>query len=249
MRGAGCGGANVRGAMVRSLSGVLSVVARGAVLVGALVPAVQGLHAQAGGGIAGTVTVSAGAKTLPAIRVTIDQKVCGQELPDEAVVTDAQGHLANAVVILTGLKARASAPDPLVVNEKCHFTPRVQLVRPNGLVKTTSKDPMLHTTNAQNEKGTTLFNVAIPFSGMTIAKPIGGAGIVRLSCNIHPWMRAWMVVTDDTAAVTGADGRFSLTNVPPGTYELRVWHETYKSASQKVSVVAGKTTEIAVQMK
>ena len=45
------------------------------------------------------------------------------------------------------------------------------------------------------------------------------------------------------------DGRFSLTNVPPGTYELRIWHETYKSPTQKVTVVAGQTADIAVQMK
>ena len=41
------------------------------------------------------------------MRVTIDQKVCGNELPDEAIVVDAQGRLANAVVILTGVKRAA----------------------------------------------------------------------------------------------------------------------------------------------
>ena len=43
-------------------------------------------------------------KAAAPVRVTIDQKICGNELPDEAIVVDAQGHLANAVVILTGVK-------------------------------------------------------------------------------------------------------------------------------------------------
>ncbi len=127
--------------------------------------------------------------------------------------------------------------------------PRVQIVRPNANVKTTSKDPILHTTNAQLENGRTLFNVALPIAGITITKPIGNAGNVRLSCNTHPWMRGWMVVTDDAAVVTGADGRFAIDNVPPGTYELRIWHESLKSAPQKITVTAGKPTDLAVQMK
>lgn len=99
--------------------------------------------------------------------VTIDQKVCGPELPDEAIVVDAQGYLANAVVILTGVRRTATA-EPVVTNEKCHFTPRVQLARPNGTMRTTSKVPILHTTNAQSENGRTLFNVALPFAGINI---------------------------------------------------------------------------------
>lgn len=205
------------------------------------------MGAEAGGSVTGVVT--AAGKTLAPIRVTIDQNVCGKELPDEAVVRDAQGHLANVVVTLVGVKARASTADAVVTNEKCRFTPRVQVARPNATVKTTSKDPMLHTTNAANAGGKTLFNVALPFPGINIAKPIGGAGVVRLTCNTHPWMRGFIVVTDDMAAVTGADGRFRLADVPPGNYELRVWHEALKGVAQKVTVTAGKASEVTIGLR
>ena len=201
--------------------------------------------AQATGSISGTVATPA--KTLTPIHVTIDQKVCGSELPDEAIVVDAQGHLANAVVTLVGL-TRAPSVDPVVTNEKCRFSPRVQVARPNANVRTTSKDPMLHTTQAQHDDNRPIFNVALPVPGINMTKPIGPAGIVRLSCNIHPWMRGWIVVSDDASAVSGADGKFSIENVPPGTYELRVWHESLKGASQKITVVAGKPTQLTLSL-
>ena len=74
-------------------------------------------------------------------------------------------------------------------------------------------------------------------------------GPVRLNCNIHNWMRGWLVVTDDAAAITGADGRFTIPNVPPGTYELRVWHESLKGTPQKVTVTAGKAAELTLTLK
>ena len=198
------------------------------------------------GSVTGTITTAA--KGVAPIRVTIDQKVCGNELPDEAVVVDAQGRLANAVVILTGVK-RAAASDVQVMNDKCRFTPRVQVVAPKASVKTSSKDAVLHTTNAQLENGRTLFNVALPIPGITITKAIASAGNVRLSCNTHPWMRGWMVVTDEAAAITGADGSFRIDNVPPGTYELRVWHEALKGAPQKVTVSADKPATVSLVLK
>src|SRR6187200_2162085 len=81
------------------------------------------------GSVTGTIATSA--KGTAPVRVTIDQKVCGNELPDEAIVVDPQGRLANAVVILTGVK-RAAAAETVVTNEKCRFGPRVQLARPNA---------------------------------------------------------------------------------------------------------------------
>ena len=197
------------------------------------------------GSVSGVITTSA--KGLAPVRVTIDQKVCGNELPDEAIVVGANGALANAVVILAGVKGAAG--EPVVMNEKCRFAPRVQIARPNANVKTSSKDPILHTTNAQLENGRTIFNVAIPIPGITITKPIGAAGTVRLSCNTHPWMRGWMVVTDEAAATSGADGRFTIDNVPPGTYELRVWHEALKGAPQKVTISAGKPVDVRFELK
>jgi hypothetical protein len=198
------------------------------------------------GTITGTITTTA--KGVAPVRVTIDQKVCGDQLPDEAIVVDPQGRLANAVVVVTGLTRQHSA-EPLVVNEKCRFMPRVQLIATKASVKTTSKDPILHTTNAQLENGRTLFNVALPIPGITITKAIASTGNVRLSCNTHPWMRGWMVVTSDAAAVSGADGRFTIDNVPPGTYDLRVWHEALKGAPQKVTVTAGKPADVTFELK
>ena len=212
-------------------------------------------HAQTGS-ITGTITTTA--KGLAPVRVTIDQKVCGNELPDHAIVVDGQGRLANAVVVLTGVKpfdsqalaqGKRLAADVTIVNDKCAFAPRVQIVRPNANVRATSKDPVLHTTHAQTDSGRTLFNVALPIPGLTITKSIGAAGNVRLVCNTHPWMRGWMIVTDDAAAISAADGRFALDNIPPGTYELRIWHELLKSAPRKITVTAGKPTDISVQMK
>ncbi|MGH9387790.1 MAG: carboxypeptidase regulatory-like domain-containing protein [Vicinamibacterales bacterium] len=217
------------------------------IVLGAIALWASAVNAQSTGSVTGVVTATA--KGLAPLRVTIDQHICGSELQDEAIVIDGQGHLAFAVVRLAGVKVRAGATEPVVTNEKCHFGPRVQIARPNSNMRTTSKDPILHTTNASTETGRTLFNVALPFPGLNIVKPIGAAGIVRLSCNTHPWMRGWVLVTDEAAAVTGADGRFTLSDVPPGSYELRVWHEALKGAPQKVTVAAGKATEVAFQLK
>ena len=225
--------------------GILGTLAS-ASLAGAPPFAAEGRYGGQAGAITGTVTTTA--KGVAPIRVTIDQKVCGNELPDEAIVVDAQGRLANAVVILTGVKRVAPAA-ATIVNERCRFTPRVQLAGPKVSVKTTSKDAVLHTTNAQLENGRTLFNVALPIPGITITKAIAAAGNVRFSCNTHPWMRGWMVVTDDAAAISGGDGRFTIDNVPSGTYELRVWHEALKGAPQKVTVSAGKPADVTFHLK
>ena len=189
--------------------------------------------------IQGAVTTRVKASTT--LRVTFDQKVCGTELPDQSVIVDGQRRLANVVVTLVGVKATAPAREIHVLNDTCAFVPRVQVAGSKSVVKTSSKDPILHTTTVQLGDGRQLFNVALPVPGMEIAKPIAGAGVLRVSCSTHQWMRGWIVVTDDVAAVTGPDGRFTLSDVPPGTYRLRVWHEALKAADQTITVVAGKS--------
>lgn len=194
----------------------------------------------------GVVTTRAAA--LPAIRVTVDPRVCGTELPDEAILVNAEGRLANAVVTLVGVKATTTAGPPMILNDHCRFVPRVQVVPPGATVRSSSKDAVLHTTTVQTANGRPLFSLALPVPGLTMSKAVGSPGIARVTCNTHPWMRGWLVVTDEMAAVTDANGRFRLDNVPAGTYELRVWHEALQPVSRKVTIADGKPATVEIEL-
>lgn len=226
---------------LRRLPPTLALAAAFTVASGAPVAFAQGT-----GTVSGVVTTAA---TAPRpIRVTIDSKVCGMELPDESIVVGPGGGLANAVVTLKGVKTPTPYPDPQVTNEKCRFLPRVQLARPGAPTKTTSKDALLHTTNAQQDGGRTLFNVGLPVPGMIVTRALNGVGLVRITCNTHTWMRGYVMVTEDVAAVTGPDGRFQLNGVPAGTYEVVVWHEALRGPPSKVTVSAGGTASVKLAL-
>ena len=136
----------------------------------------------------------------------MDQRVCGNELPDEAIVVERRGHLANAVVTLVGVKGGGAPASSGIMNEKCRFSPRVQIVRPNATITTSSKDPILHTTNAMTEAGKTC-STSPSRAGDQDHEAVGArrsraAGLQHASRGCA----ATCIVTDDMAAVTGADG-------------------------------------------
>ena len=64
--------------------------------------------------------------------------------------------------------------------------------------------------------------------------------MIRVKCNIHGWMRAWVgAVAHPYFAVTGADGSFSIKGLPPGDYTIGSWHERFGTQEFKVKVAAG----------
>jgi hypothetical protein len=199
---------------------------------------------QESGSITGLVIVEdVPEKTM--VEVTADQAVCGNEVEDQTTLVDSSGGVANAVVVVSGLGWSADPPAPTIDNKDCYFVPRVQVAKTRSQLEILSSDETLHSTHAYDDRQRTMFNVAIPFPGLNIKRPLRRPGVVRIECDSHSWMRGWIYVTDDVAVVTGSDGSFEIPNVPPGTYELMIWHERYTGEPQTVTVTAGGTAEAA----
>ena len=205
-------------------------------------PAARGGEGQATGSIAGRVAVTDPPEPRM-VAVTTDQAVCGTDVEDQAVVVDDSGGLANAVVLVAGVPWSERPSDASIDNAGCYFVPRVQVLPTRTVVTIRSQDDTLHSTHAYDDRQRTLFNIAIPFPGLEVQRPFRRPGPVRIECDSHGWMRGWVYVSDDLGTVTGSDGTFELTGIPPGAYQLTVWHERYQGATRQVTVTAGVTAE------
>jgi hypothetical protein len=103
----------------------------------------------------------------------------------------------------------------------------------------------LHTYSSINPP----FNAAQPKFKKVISKKLDHAEVVKLTCDVHGWMIAWIVVHEHPYYVlTDANGGFRLEGVPPGEYDIEVWHETLGSYAGKVKVEPGIPTRHDVPM-
>ncbi|MFQ5606214.1 MAG: carboxypeptidase regulatory-like domain-containing protein, partial [bacterium] len=69
--------------------------------------------------------------------------------------------------------------------------------------------------------------------------------MIPVKCDIHGWMKAWIVVVDHPYhAVTDEAGAFKITGIPAGTYTVEFWHETLGKQTQEVTVKDGANTEV-----
>ena len=206
-----------------------------------------------GGTIDGVVTLSGPAPAPSTITTTKNQDYCGATIPDPTYIVDSAGELANVIVYLKDItKGRAASSEPIkLVNEHCMFSPRVQGAMVGEQITISSNDPILHNTHPQNaETNATIYNIALPFKGFSVTKPLpSNPELIRVKCDAHEWMRAWIVELDHPYyATTGADGHFTIKDVPPGNYTLVVWHEAAGEKSEPVAVAAGKTTKSKITL-
>jgi hypothetical protein len=232
------------------------VVIVGAVALVAMRPAFAAYEVvtvTGGGTIDGVVTLSGTPPGGAPIKVTKNQDYCGATLPDPTYTVGAGGGLENVIVYLKDItKGKAAPAEPLaLVNEHCMFSPRVQGAMVGESVKISSNDPVLHNTHPQNaETNATIYNIALPFKGFSVTKPLPGSpGLIKIKCDAHEWMHAWIMELDHPYyTTTGADGHFTIKDVPPGTYTLVVWHEAAGEKSEPVVVAAGQTAKSKITL-
>ena len=164
-----------------------------------------------------------------------DQEVCGKhKLLAEELVVGADKGVANVVVFVRdkGVKvnpevAKAAAAEKVVLDNKgCRFDPHVAFVQVGQELVIKNSDTVGHNSNVATVKNAPSNNI-IPASGEVSAKFTSEEAIpAQVTCNIHPWMKAWLVVRPNPyASVSKTDGTFEIKDVPVGEVELQFWHE------------------------
>jgi hypothetical protein len=183
------------------------------------------------------------------LTVDKDVEVCapgGRQVFSERLVVDsASGGIKDVVIYLTG-PARFPVGDPkwehpdyaatreatLEFDQKnCIFLTHVLAMRSQQKLKILNSDPVGHNTNIKGIGGAASINATIPVNAYAMYSPGGESSEpFDVSCSIHPWMSAWMIVRNNPYyAVSKPDGSFEIANLPAGVeLEFRVWQEASK---------------------
>jgi len=185
------------------------------------------------------------------VSVTIDQYICGKEKEPEDLVLSPNNGIRNAVVSLQNLPPGAKLDwnlSPAKMDQKqCSFVPRVVIVPAGGSVEFLNSDRLLHNVRSAGKENPP-FNRAQPHA-RTISFVFKQPELLRVDCDLHSWMRGWVVVAANPFyAVTDEQGDFILENVPPGKYTLQVWQETLGNVTQELTVGTKGTTTVTVGM-
>ena len=166
----------------------------------------------------------------------------------EEAVVDANGGLKNVFVyVKEGLQGSFPAPtQPVELDQQgCWYQPHVFGIQVNQPFDIVNNDPTLHNINAK-PKTNTPFNIAQPVKGMKTTKKFAKPELpVSFKCNVHPWMSAYAGVLEHPFfAVSQADGSFTISGLPAGTYVMEAWHEKFGTKTQTVSVGDGETKSV-----
>jgi plastocyanin len=210
----------------------------------------RGGAAVAGSTVSGKVKFVGKAPANPAIDMSEEPKCKAKytTTPHEAIVeVNKNGTLANAFVyVKSGLPADAKYPvpaTPVVIDQSgCMYHPRVLGIMVGQKLDIKNSDPLLHNIKALGKKNRP-FNISQPTAGMTTTRTFTATEVMLpFECNVHGWMHAFAAVLPHPFyASTGADGSFSITGLPAGTYTIEAWHERYGAQTATVTVTGSDT--------
>lgn len=171
-----------------------------------------------------------------------DPEFCGshQSFEDMLISPKTRG-IRNVIVALAGAEAVAASPPAttklILRNRRCQFEPHAAVLTTGSTVEALNHDPIFHTTHLYY--GSLSKNLALAVGGKA-SQVVSRPGFVIVKCDIHGWMKAFIRVDPHPFhAVSDAEGRFEIRDVPPGTYTLETWHESLGEQKLPVTVRAG----------
>jgi len=198
--------------------------------------AYQGGEVKDGGQIVGHVKfVGAPPKLAP---IPVDKRsmeFCGKEVPNESLIVGKDGGVKYSVGYLEKIekgKAVDLKKQTPLDQVKCLMIPHVLTTVKGSELAISSKDNITHNTNIFID-GTQRVNKWQPKPGVIVPAKLSHAGTGEIICDSHPFMKSYVMIFEHPySAVSDDTGTFTLDNVPPGKYVLKVWHESWKITGQ-----------------
>ncbi len=208
------------------------------------------------GSVSGVVK-AAGQPAVPKpIEVDKDPDVCGKTQPDESLILGPGKEVKHALVRLTNIVKgkRLDTKTKVVLDQvNCQFVPHVVVVPVGATLEIKNSDAIAHNVHLFSIENDPI-NRAQPKGGPVISKRFTLPEIFPVRCDIHKWMRAWIVAADHPYNVVTDDrGQYKLPDVPPdpgaGFYEMEIWHETLGKVTKEVIVKKNADTRMSVDLK
>ena len=203
------------------------------------------------GNIAGTVMLEGEPPEAETIRMNSDP-VCVKEATntetDYYAVGD-NGGLGNVFIyVKEGLQGSFPADSSTVILDQngCRYTPHVFGIQVGQTLQVVNNDPTLHNIHATPTNNAE-FNTGQPIEGMTFDRTFDTAEVmVPFKCDVHGWMNAFVGVVDHPFfSVSGRDGAFDISTLPPGNYVIEAWHEELGTQTQEITVAEGETAPVS----
>jgi hypothetical protein len=235
--------------LVFGLTAIIWISGRRAVNAGSPAPSADTTQGTAS--VRGKVKFEGSVPKAAPINMAADPS-CAKQHPspvlNQEVLTDANGDLQNVVVFIAdGLGDRKFDPpsQPAIIEQKgCMYVPRTLALQANQALQVVNHDPTTHNVHVMPTNNREWNKAEPPGTKVDEAFPREEVAI-PVKCNVHPWMRSYVAVFKHPYfVVTGKDGSFDLSNLPPGTYTVKAWQEKLGTATQTITVGANETKAV-----
>ncbi len=177
-----------------------------------------------------------------------EKKLCGSEFKMNMYIISTDLGVKNVIVALEKVAKGKAMPkqDLLLDNKNCQFHPLVGIAFNGSQFVIHNSDPIFHNTSLgliMEGKRSTVYNLALPIQDTTIKKPVRRTGLTSVKCDSHKWMRSYVYAAKNPyVAMTDENGKFEITDILPGKYEVMIWHEGFGEADKTVEVKPGQAT-------
>ena len=210
--------------------------------------AYQGAGA-AGGTISGAVMFKGDVPKPKKLRVTKDKKRCDKSPKFDESLQVKDGMLKNVVVYIADVKGGKKLEKKGVTLDQngCVYQPHVLAVAAGADVTILNPDKVLHNIHTYSKVNKPM-NRAQPKFKKKLKVKFDKPEIMEVKCDVHGWMSGWIFVAGNPYySVTGADGAFSITDLPAGKYQVQIWHEKLGTQTREIEVKDGETARLDVE--